>query len=928
MFASRRRIALSGRTVSRAAATGLALAGVTPGVAHAAAAAVPPEAMLAGGAVLAAAGAAAAAWMGRRLRREFVRRTEAESRATDTRGRLEAITSAMREAVVAYDLDLRLQFVNPAFTTLTGYSLDEIRERNFVDYIHPDDRAAVLGEWDRLARGEALAGQEYRIVTRSGEIRWVSSSWQPMRDDEGRHIGYLGTEFDISERKAAEDEMRRDAELFQAVVEVQQAVSSAGLESETVMRVIAERSQLLTAAAGAAIETLRGGELVAQLAVGAAASHLMAAGSLSGQSVRTGEVLRCDDVATDPRVDRSVYEPLGIRSILVVPLKDDHRPVGVLKVVSDRPAAFSDSDARALRLLAGLMGTALSHAAAYEARQARLEARTRALQESEQRFKQLVDVAQEGIWVVDDRGVVTYVNQRLADLVGYAPGEMLGRPVFDLLDATGRAAAQQALARQGTVSHHHDLRFRHKDGTDIWGVVSMSPIMGRDGALVGSVGVVTDITQRKRAEEQLRRSAERLAMLHDIDQAVLAARSPAEIGRAALARIRRMVPSERCTVVLFDFDGGRAQVIAGYTGPLPMAPTVMPLESLSSADALRRGTVRYLEDLAAIDEPPPILQRLLGDGIRSVLSAPLLAEGEVIGELNLAAAAPAAFTAEHRDIALEAAAPIAIAIQQARLRDGLGRQAAELERRVADRSAALAAANADIETLLHSVSHDLRAPIRHVGSFAQLLLDEYGPRLDAPARHYAERIRAGARRLALLVDDLIQLSRVSRQELMLRPIELSELVEDAQVQLVSQAGHRVVRWEVGPLPRAVCDPTLVRTAVWHLLDNALKFTRSRPQAMIEVRAIEQDDLVGLAVRDNGVGFDPAQAGRIFEPFHRLHRADEFEGNGAGLAIVQRIARKHGGRAWAEAEAGCGATFYALIGRAPSPAETRHAVVHD
>ena len=348
-------------------------------------------------------------------------------------------------------MDHRLKFINPAFERLTGYPEDELRDQEFLSYIHPEDRPAILAEWDRLAQGDALRDQEYRVVTRFGQTRWCSSSWEPMRDVTGRQIGYMGTEFDITERKLAEEAMRHDAELFQAVLEVEQAVTAAGLDSETVMRVIAERSKGLTGASGAVIEAIEGDDLVPIVHVGTEAPRLKVSTSLSGICIRTGELQRSDDTFTDPRVGHQYYQQLGIRSLLVVPLRDEHRTLGVLKVVSPEPRAFTDRDAKALRLLGGLMGAALGHAAAFEGRQARLEERTRALQESEQRFKQLVDVAQEGIWVVDDRGIITYANQRLADLLGHADGTLVGRPVYDFIEADSHPGARRTLSRRGPV---------------------------------------------------------------------------------------------------------------------------------------------------------------------------------------------------------------------------------------------------------------------------------------------------------------------------------------------------------------------------------------------------------------------------------------------------------------------------------------------
>ena len=220
------------------------------------------------------------------LWREGRKRRRAQRLSDELRSQLQTVTATMREGVITYDMDRKLRFVNPAFERLAGYSDEELRDQEFLQYIHPEDRSAIIAEWDRLSQGGALRDQEYRVVTRNGQIRWCSSGWEPMRDETGRQIGYLGTEFDITERKVAEEEMRLDTELFQAVLEVEQAVSAAGLNSETVMRVIAERSKTLTDASGAVIEAVEGDEVVPMLHIGSEAPRLKLNGSLSGLGVR------------------------------------------------------------------------------------------------------------------------------------------------------------------------------------------------------------------------------------------------------------------------------------------------------------------------------------------------------------------------------------------------------------------------------------------------------------------------------------------------------------------------------------------------------------------------------------------------------------------------------------------------------------------
>jgi two-component system, chemotaxis family, sensor kinase Cph1 len=203
--------------------------------------------------------------------------------------------------------------------------------------------------------------------------------------------------------------------------------------------------------------------------------------------------------------------------------------------------------------------------------------------------------------------------------------------------------------------------------------------------------------------------------------------------------------------------------------------------------------------------------------------------------------------------------------------------------------------------------------LRQLIGFSRQLLEESGSRLDPTGAHYAERIHQAADHMAALIDDLIGLSRVGRQDLLRREVKLATLVEDVVNELPASPNGRVIDWQVEELPTVQCDPVLTRIAVSNLISNAVKFTRPRERPVIRIRPVQVDGQTGIAVQDNGVGFKMSYAGKLFGVFQRLHRSDEFEGNGAGLAMVQRIAQKHGGRVWAEAEPDAGATFYLTLG---------------
>jgi len=228
----------------------------------------------------------------------------------------------------------------------------------------------------------------------------------------------------------------------------------------------------------------------------------------------------------------------------------------------------------------------------------------------------------------------------------------------------------------------------------------------------------------------------------------------------------------------------------------------------------------------------------------------------------------------------------------------------------------LEAANEELEAFAYSVSHDLRAPLRHVDGFVQLLLKREQERLDPTSSRYLNVIAESSDRMRQLIDDLLVFSRTGRAEMQIRRVELNELVREAQQELAPMLEERQITWEIGPLPAVEADPALLRQVWVNLLSNACKFTDPRSKARIEIGAKKPGFLekpgfseVAIFIRDNGVGFDPQYRHKLFGVFQRLHREDEFEGTGIGLAIVRRIIHRHGGRVWAEGELDRGATFY-------------------
>jgi light-regulated signal transduction histidine kinase (bacteriophytochrome) len=220
------------------------------------------------------------------------------------------------------------------------------------------------------------------------------------------------------------------------------------------------------------------------------------------------------------------------------------------------------------------------------------------------------------------------------------------------------------------------------------------------------------------------------------------------------------------------------------------------------------------------------------------------------------------------------------------------------------------AANKELAAFSYSVSHDLRAPLRHVTGFVELLNKRDLSALDEKSRHYLQVISEAAEKMGTLIDDLLAFSRMGRAEMMKTRVDVGRLVKEVIAELEEETRGRGIDWEIDRLPVVEADPAMLRLVLVNLLTNALKFTRTRPQAKIEIGAVcDQAEETSFYVRDNGVGFDPRYVEKLFGLFQRLHSTEDFAGTGVGLANIRRIIHRHGGRTWAEGAVDGGATFW-------------------
>jgi PAS domain S-box-containing protein len=515
---------------------------------------------------------------------------------------------------------------------------------------------------------------------------------------------------------------------------------------------------------------------------------------------------------------------------------------------------------------------------------------------------QILDSAQ--VFVRDMESRVVFWPRGAEKLYGFKTQEALGILSHDLFH-TQFPEPLETIEKElfGTGMWEGELVHRKQDGSTI--VVSSAWVLHRNsqGQPVRILETNIDITERKQAEERLAEQAEEMSR-----QAEELARS-----RQALEAQTLMLQSVLNSMVegLVATDERGKFVIWN-----PAAERIIGLgaANLSPEEWAAHYGV-YLPDTVTPfpTDRNPLLRAIHGETNTAEMFVrnPELAEGTWIE----ASASP---LKDKNGVLCGGVVAFRDITQRKTDEREIQKLNEHLEQRVIERTAQLAAANQELEAFTYSVAHDLRAPLRHISGFSTILLEECGPTLDPTAQHYLHRIQEGTSNMGRLVDELLGLARVGRHSLQRQITGLSSMVAEVVSMLKPETEGREVQWNVGELPFVECDPTLIKQVLQNLIANALKFTRRRQHAVIEISHKEEAGQTVFVVRDNGVGFNMKYADKLFGVFQRLHRAEDFEGTGIGLATVHRIIQKHGGKVWAEAELEKGAAFYFTLGAAEQP----------
>jgi PAS domain S-box-containing protein len=550
-----------------------------------------------------------------------------------------------------------------------------------------------------------------------------------------------------------------------------------------------------------------------------------------------------------------------------------------------------------------------------------------ALRESEERYRNLLDVAPVGI-AVHSEGKIVFSNPAGQRLLGASsPEQLVGKTIAAIVHPDRYAAAaeriQRMLSGEGGLYPTEDVYVR-LDGSTVDVEVMASPLAynGKPAVQV----IVTDITERKLAQDALLKHSERLRSLHSIDQAILQAiATPEAIVQSALQHLHGMLRFDRAGAGIMGLDNKTLRVFAVSGDGISSYEITNTIDNDAESDIaiLRRVGTEIVGDASRSAWQPDASRLLRVEGMRSSITMPLRSARGLYGALQIGWEEARVIPHEETEIVAEVARHVTIAIEQARLLQETRRHSEELGARVKERTAELEAANRELEAFTYSVSHDLRAPLRAVDGFTRVLLDDYGSMLDAEGQRVCAIISKSARNMGRLIDDLLAFSRVGRAAMQSSLVDMAKLAHGVYLEAAGPEARERIDFSIGSLPSVAGDPGLLRQVWVNLLSNALKFSSKMERARIDISAAESDDVVVYSVQDNGAGFDMSYVGKLFGVFQRLHSAKEFEGTGVGLAIAQRIIHRHGGCVWAVGETGKGATFSFSIptGQTPWTAST-------
>jgi PAS domain S-box-containing protein len=543
----------------------------------------------------------------------------------------------------------------------------------------------------------------------------------------------------------------------------------------------------------------------------------------------------------------------------------------------------------------------------------RIQQQNHALSESEARLRAVLNSALSAVVVMDTEGRIADWNARAEIMFGRSRAEAIGRDLGELvIPQRYREAHRRGMERFLKTGHGAvlnqllEMPALRRDGHEFPVELSISPL--KNGEVITFCGFITDITERKQAIKQsaaFAKLGQRLSAAASVDSA---ARTIAEVADELLGfdagSLDLYDPEKDLIYPVLNVDtveGKRTDVAPSYAGQPP---------STLARQVIGEGAKLILRQPPYEFASGGVPFGNTGRPSASLMYVPIRRGDKILGLLSIQSYTPNAYDDNALQLLQTLADQCSGALERIRAEETVRELNEQLERRVVDRTAQLEAVNQELEAFSYSVSHDLRAPLRHVSGFAEMLRQETGDNLSETGKKFLRLMADAAKRMGVLIDDLLVFSRMGRTSLRRTLVDMNELVAEVRQEMAADFENRDIQWTIVPMPELSVDRPMFKQVWINLISNAVKYTRQKERAIIQMRCAKNDAGQWVfSVQDNGAGFDMQYADKLFGVFQRLHHAEEFEGTGIGLANVRRIIQRHGGQTWAEGKVGEGATFY-------------------
>lgn len=783
-----------------------------------------------------------------------------------------ALVEHAPDIITRFDHDLRHVYINPAITRATGLLPEIFIGKTNRELGMPED---LVVSWENSVQKIFETGQEesieFQFPTPNG-LKYYQVRLVPEFGKDGAIQSTLSIARDISEHKQVEEALLRRSRQLEILSRASHQINTV-LEIPTVMRTMMDFAIELAGASAGTYGMNKQGQMVFTeynqngkiYSVDITCERGM---GVSGWVMETRKPYVSNNIESDSHILPYLQKTFTFYNLVNIPIFNRQRElIGCFELhnkANQRP--FSENDLTMLQGLASSAAVALENAQMLVERQQA----EKSLRESEQRLAAIFNQAAVGIAQVGLDGKWLLVNQKLCDIVGYTNQEFLQQTFQDITHPDDLSISLKYLQQMmaGEIQNYSlEKRYICKNSLPIWINLTASVVQNSSDEPQYFIVIVEDINERKTTEQ------ERQKLISVIEN------SSEFIGLASImGEVLYVNKAGKQLVGLDNNDEVKTTFILDYL--------------------IEENRIDYLEEIVPI----------------------LIKNGRWEGEYRFRNFKTNQPIVVHHNCFLIADPRTDEAIAIATVtRDITDRKRTEqeirelnqnLERRVAERTAELEAINQELESFSYSVSHDLRAPLRGIDGFSQALLDRYADQLDQKGKHYLRRIRIGTQRMGELIDDLLKLSRVTRSEMQRTQVDLSALAREIAAELQRTQPERQIEWAITPGLLAYGDARLLRIVLENLLNNAWKFTSARMLARIEFHTqLQEDAKTVYFVGDNGAGFEMAYANKLFGAFQRLHSQAQFPGTGIGLATVQRIIHRHGGRVWAEGAVEQGATFY-------------------